>query len=149
MSLLLFCAALVGGALNAVAGGGSFVALPALLYSGVPAVAANATNTFALWPGTASSALAYRREIVTAKKWLAWLGVVSVAGALAGARLLVLTSDAGFLKLLPWLMLVAAVTFTIGERLTALFRQSGGRISPIAVLMQFVIAVYGGYFGGG
>jgi uncharacterized membrane protein YfcA len=81
-SVALFLAAVVGGALNAVAGGGSFIGLPALLLAGVPAVAANATTTFALWPATLSSALAYRREVAAARGWLRALGATSLVGGL-------------------------------------------------------------------
>jgi uncharacterized membrane protein YfcA len=154
LSLFLFFAAFVGGALNAVAGGGSFIALPALLYAGVPPVAANATTTFALWPGSLSSAVAYRREIKSLERWLATLGGVSVAGGLLGGMLLVRTSDAGFMRLLPWLMLLAALTFTVGGRLAARFRDqtrraAGPGLSLWALLLQLLIAAYGGYFGGG
>jgi uncharacterized membrane protein YfcA len=149
LGLFLLLAAVLGGALNAVAGGGSFIALPALLYAGVPAVAANATNTFALWPASLSSAWAYRREIAVTRKWLAALGAVSLVGGLIGGQLLVRTSDAGFLRLLPWLMLLAAVTFTFGDRVAARFRGPADRISPLALLLQLAIATYGGYFGGG
>src|SRR5262249_51751106 len=110
----LFIAAALGGALNSVAGGGSFITLPALIYGGIPAVAANATSTLALWPGSVASAVAYRREVTADRRWLATLGAVSIVGGLAGALLLVRTSDSSFLRLLPWLMLVAAATFTIG-----------------------------------
>src|SRR5688500_12119392 len=99
-------AAFVGGALNAVAGGGSFIALPALLLAGVPAVAANATTTMALWPGSMASALAYRREVAKTWPWLVRLGGVSLVGGLLGGLLLVRTSDGSFLRLFPWLMLV-------------------------------------------
>jgi uncharacterized protein len=153
LTIFLFAAAFVGGALNAVAGGGSFIALPALLYAGVGPVAANATTTFALWPGSVSSAIAYRREIKTLEGWLATLGGVSLAGGLVGGMLLVRTSDASFMRLLPWLMLLAAVTFTFGGRLASRFGRAshGGRphISSGALVLQFLIATYGGYFGGG
>lgn len=130
MSFFLFIAALVGGALNAVAGGGSFIALPALLYAGVPPVVANATNTLALWPGSISSAWAYRREIATRWKGMAALGGVSVAGGLLGGFLLVRTPDASFMRLLPWLMLLAAVTFTFGGKLTSRLRPDAARQHP-------------------
>ena len=143
--LFLFCAAVVGGALNAVAGGGSFIGLPALIYAGVPPVAANATNAFALLPGSLSSALAYRRELTTPARWLAVLLAVSVAGGLLGAVLLIRTSDTGFLRLLPWLMLLAAATFTFGRN----FRPSRQPQLAVVLLLQFLISIYGGYFGGG
>src|SRR2546425_8270089 len=102
--MILFCAAVVGGALNAVAGGGAFLILPALLYAGIPPVAANATTTLALWPASAASMVAYRRELTATREWLLVLGGISVVGGLAGAILLVRTSDSSFMRLLPWLM---------------------------------------------
>ena len=150
---LLFLAALLGGVLNSVAGGGSFLALPALLYAGVPPVVANATTTFALWPASLSSALAYRREIVARGRWLALLGAASVLGGLIGGFLLLHTSDTGFMRLLPWLMLAAAVTFTVGGNPASMLRRTRpaphGGFSAGALLLQFAIATYGGYFAGG
>lgn len=157
LASFLFVAAALGGALNAVAGGGSFLTLPALIYAGVPPVAANATSAMALWPGTMSAAWAYRREAAQVSRWLGRLVIVSLAGGLMGAVLLVRTSDSGFLRLLPWLMLVASVTFTFGGRVTQRFRQPGqgpfgalaGHPTAWALLLQLAIAIYGGYFGGG
>jgi hypothetical protein len=154
MPFLLFFAAAIGGALNAVAGGGSFLTLPALIVAGVPAVVANATSTLALWPASVSSTFAYRGDIRTSRRWMAVLGLTSVAGGLAGALLLVRTSDSSFLRLLPWLMLIAATTFTFGNKL----RRAGGRSADASryepgllavAIAQFFIATYGGYFGGG
>lgn len=168
--LFLFVVALAGGALNSVAGGGSFLALPALLSVGVPAVSANATTTLALVPGSLSSAIAYRREVGAARAWLLRLGAVSVLGGLIGGWLLIRTSDLKFLRLLPWLMLAAALTFTFGARIVTRLR---GRPQPLEeepsppasasaihegpktsvplwiLLFQLVVATYGGYFGGG
>jgi len=156
VSLFLFFAAFVGGALNAVAGGGSFIALPALILAGVPPVAANATTTLALWPGSISSAWAYRREIAAAGiRPFVGLGLVSLTGGLIGAELLLFTNDATFVRVLPWLMLLAAVTFTFGGRLTSALRRDGNRHEATsgypwwALALQLVIAIYGGYFGGG
>lgn len=155
MTIFLFFAAFVGGALNAVAGGGSFIALPALLYAGVPPVAANATTTLSLWPGSISSAWALRREIVAAgpKSFVA-LGLVSLLGGLMGAELLLGTSDTTFMRVLPWLMLVAAATFTFGGRLVRSLRGPGAAAPTAgypwwALALQLAIATYGGYFGGG
>ena len=153
MSAFLFLAAMIGGALNSVAGGGSFVTLPALLYSGVPPVMANATSTMALWPGSLSSAYAYRHDMKTERRYLVLLVGVSIVGGLIGALLLVRTSDTHFMQLLPWLMLLASVTFSFGGLATArLRRQPVGGVHHFAwwaVLLQFIISVYGGYFGGG
>jgi hypothetical protein len=157
--LYLFVVALFGGALNSVAGGGSFIGLPALLSVGVAPVAANATTTLAMWPGSLSSAIAYRQEIARARHWLMTLGVASMAGGLVGGWLLIRTSDQRFLQLLPWLMLAAAVTFTLGGRVAdRLLRRAKAETTDAAstrhvpawiVLFQFVVAIYGGYFGGG
>jgi uncharacterized protein len=156
VSFLLFLAAVAGGALNSVAGGGSFICLPALMLAGIPPVAANATTTMAMWPGSISSAWAYRRDIGAFDRPLMLLSAVSLAGGLLGGYLLVRTSDTSFLRLLPWLMLVAAITFTFAGRITSRFR--GGddgrpvRHRPLplwALALQLVIGTYGGYFGGG
>jgi len=144
--VLLFCAAAIGGALNAVAGGGSFLTLPALILAGVSPVTANATSTLALWPASLSSTFAYRADIKASRQWMVVLGLTSVAGGLAGALLLVRTSDSSFLRLLPWLMLTAAATFTFGSRLRRADWHPG---LAIVVVVQFFIATYGGYFGGG
>jgi uncharacterized protein len=166
VSLFLFLAAFVGGALNAVAGGGSFIGLPALIFAGVPAVSANATNTLALWPASASSAWAYRREVSATRSWIVSLGGASLAGGIIGGFLLLRTSDAAFVRLLPWLLLVAAVTFSFGGVIQHLVGEAiqhpAGAASQhstgaaqhataglAVVLLQFAISIYGGYFGGG
>ena len=158
MLFLLFIAAAFASAHNAVAGGGSFLTLPALLFAGVTPIVANATSTVVLWPGTLSSMFAYRRELAaTPRKWLALLSVASLVGGFVGAVLLVRTSDTSFMRLLPWLMLVAAVTFTFGGRLRrilpALPGRPADRARPAALILllvlQFVLSIYGGYFGGG
>jgi uncharacterized membrane protein YfcA len=157
-SFFLFGAALLGGALNAVAGGGSFIGVPALLSAGIAPVAANATTTLAMWPGSLSSAVAYRREIVRARHWLVTLGAASLIGGLVGGWLLIRTPDQRFLLLLPWLMLAASVTFTLGGRVADRLSKRRGAPGAAArstraplwiLLFQFVIAIYGGYFGGG
>jgi uncharacterized membrane protein YfcA len=151
--ILLVAAAVLGGALNAVAGGGSFLTLPALLSAGIAPVVANATSTLALWPGSVSSVVAYRADIRSSWRTLGELGVISVAGGLIGGLLLVRTSDTSFMRLLPWLMLLAAATFTFGGTLTARASRAhaadGVRFAWWALALQFAISVYGGYFGGG
>lgn len=134
-----------------MAGGGAFLALPTLMSIGVTPVRANATSTLAMWPGTVSSALAYRREIAASWRALLPLAAVSLLGGLVGAVILVRTSDSSFMRLLPWLMLLAAVTFTMGGKLTrhgGLTRLADG-VPWWAVAAQFAISLYGGYFGGG
>lgn len=166
--LWLFAVAALGGALNAVAGGGSFFTLPALIYVGVSPVSANATSTLAMWPGALASAVAYRREIAPIRHWLAALGGISLVGGWLGGELLVKTSDTRFLALLPWLMLAAVATFTFGGDVTAYLRRwpvgseaaegpIGSAVTPTRMSrppvwmigLQLGIAMYGGYFGGG
>lgn len=153
-AIFLFFAGALGGALNAVAGGGSFIAFPALLFSGVAPIAANATNTVALWAGTAASGGAYRKHLDISRRVMIPLAATSVVGALAGAYLLLHTPAQTFLRVLPWLMLGATLLFTFGSRLP---RGSGGSIQrdastsalTAAAFFELIVAVYGGYFGGG
>jgi uncharacterized membrane protein YfcA len=101
-------------------------------------------------PGSIASAVAYRRELEGRAAWLLPLGIVSLGGGLLGGVLLVRTSDTSFMRLLPWLMLLAAVTFTFGNRVrrTLSLERLHGNLWLIAMI-QFVISIYGGYFGGG
>lgn len=152
--IFLFVAGALGGALNAVAGGGSFIAFPALLFSGVAPIAANATNTVALWVGTTASGGAYRKHLDISRRVMIPLTVTSLIGGIAGAYLLLHTPAQTFLRVLPWLMLGATLLFVFGNRLS---RGTGGSIAhdasttalAVASLFELVVAVYGGYFGGG
>lgn len=148
--LLLFGAGLLAGALNAAAGGGSFVTIPALVLAGVPSVSANASSTVALLPGTLASAWAWREDLRPMEGVsLRTLLVVSLGGGLAGAVLLLFTSEQVFDGLLPWLMLVGTLAFAFGRPLGALLRRRV-RLGPGAVLAaQVLLSVYAGYFGGG
>ena len=152
--MFLFFAGVLGGALNSVAGGGSFIAFPALLFTGVPPIPANATNTIALWTGAAASGGAYRKRLDIPRRVLRPLLAASLVGGLAGAFLLLKTPAQTFMRVLPWLTLGATLLFAFGKKL------AGGRKSIIeheatgmalvgATLFQLVVAVYGGYFGGG
>ena len=155
--ILLFAAAVLGGSLNAVAGGGSFLTFPALVFVGIPPVAANATSTVALWPGGWASVAAYRRELVGHRRlFLVILAAVSVAGGLLGALLLLHTPQMTFVRLTPYLLLGATLLFAFGKQTAALTRRwssisgtSWRRTMVGAGVAQFVIAIYGGYFGGG
>jgi uncharacterized membrane protein YfcA len=149
-AVVLVAAASVAGAMNAMAGGGSFLTLPALVYAGVPPVAANATGTAALLPGYASSAYGFRRDIrPVAGIGVGRLAAVSLAGGLAGAALLLLTPDGVFRAVVPWLLLAATALFAFGGRLSAGLRRlgAGGRGATLAGLLA--VSVYGGYFNGG
>ncbi len=125
------------------------MSFPALVFAGLPPVAANASSTVALFPGAVTSMWAFRRDLVRVGgvPFGAMLAV-SIAGGLAGALLLLGTSDAAFRVVVPWLLLLASLTFAFGSRLGAALRRRM-RIGPLTVLpTQFVLAVYGGYFGG-
>jgi uncharacterized membrane protein YfcA len=146
---LLFLAAVMGGAINSVAGGGSFVSFPALLFAGVPPVPANATNTIALWPASLASAVAYRRELGEAPQGAWLLGIAAAIGGLVGSILLLKTKESTFVLLIPWLLLFATVLFSFGGQVAK--RLTRGRSAPLAVgvVAQLFISTYGGYFGGG
>src|SRR5215471_4467086 len=156
--LVLFVAAILGGALNSVAGGGSFITFPALFFSGVPPIQANATSTVALWPGSIASVSAYRREIAKQNRVLLLVLVsVSLIGGILGAVLLLRTSQSTFVKLIPYLLLLATVLFAVSPFITARLRKrsltkeshiSWIRLAGIS-LLRLIISIYGGYFGGG
>jgi uncharacterized protein len=152
--LFLFFAGALGGALNSVAGGGSFIAFPALLFTGVPPIPANATNTIALWTAAAASGGAYRKRLDVPRRVMIPLLAASLVGGLAGAFLLLKTPAQTFMRVLPWLTLGATLLFAFGRKL------AGSRKSVIeheastaalagATFFQLAVAVYGGYFGGG
>ncbi|HVB67478.1 MAG TPA: sulfite exporter TauE/SafE family protein [Acetobacteraceae bacterium] len=147
--LLLSCAGLLAGAMNALAGGGTFVTLPALIAAGVPSVQANASSTVALYPGGLASAWTYHERLgeVAGLQVRRLLGV-TLAGGLAGGVLLLCTPGAAFDLILPWLLLVATLALAFGRRVgVALRGRLGVRPGPV-LAMQFGLGVYGGYFGG-
>lgn len=153
---VLVAVAATGGALNSVAGGGTFLAFPALLLTGVPAVSANATCTFALWPGTVASAYAYRRDVDAPRRLIWLLALTSVVGGALGAFLLLHTPNDAFEKLIPPLLLFASVIFTFSGWINRQLRQrwtSPQALHPATLcasaLIQFAISIYGGYFGAG
>jgi len=135
--------------MNAAAGGGSFVSLPALVWVGVPALAANISSTIALWPAGLASAWAFREDFRPFNEVsLPALTIASLIGGGVGALLLLLTPQSAFDVVIPWLLLVATLTFAFGHRLGPALRRRL-RIGPVTlILVQFVLAVYGGYFGG-
>lgn len=146
---LLAGAGLLGGAMNALAGGGSFVTLPAMIAAGVPSVNANASSTVALYPGGAASAWVYRDGLrpiggVSIGVMLA----VMLAGGLIGSLLLLWTPSSAFDHMLPWLLLIATLTMIFAPRL-APWLHSHVRIGPKPVLgLQLLLGIYAGFFGG-
>ena len=150
MEIILLTAAFLAGAMNAVAGGGSFLTLPALIYAGVPPVAANATGTVALLPGYASGVYGYRHDLAPVGTiGLPLLSVVSLAGGLAGAGLLLVTPDSVFRNIVPWLLLIATGLFAFGNMLAQRLRRLGLHGDGAMLGTLFAVSVYGGYFNGG
>jgi uncharacterized membrane protein YfcA len=164
---LLFGAAFVGGAVNSVAGGGTLLTFPALLWARQLEIVANATSTVALWPGALSSFWGYREELRSGWGEIAVLAIPSFVGGVLGAVLLVRTDNATFAAIVPWLILLATLLFLAQRPLTEWQRRRAARLagddppelqapsSPGAwrwatVLgFQFLVGVYGGYFGAG
>lgn len=141
--------------MNALAGGGTLLTFPALLLVGVPAIQANATSTIALLPGAASSMAGYRREVSTHRQWLKSLLVPSLAGGAVGSVLLLLTPERTFRNLAPFLVLFATLLFLF-QIVSSRKAEEGGELHgprgprwAAASLLQFAVAVYGGYFGAG
>jgi len=153
-AIFLCAAGALGGAINAVAGGGSFVAFPALLFTGVPAVAANATNTLSLWVGVTASGGAYWKRLKISRRVLIPLVATSIVGGIAGAILLIHTPAQTFLKVLPWMLLGATLLFAFGKHFTrrvtsGLSQDSSNAALTGASIFEFFVSIYGGYFGGG
>jgi len=156
--LFLFLAAGIAGTLNALAGGGSFISFPALLFMRVPPVQANVTNTVALWPGLAASAIAYIKRLDAPLRLLIPLLVTSVAGGWAGALLLLETPQRTFLHFVPWLILSGTLLFAFGNRIRTIagssavvddLRKISWRAITVSSFVELLVAVYGGYFGAG
>jgi uncharacterized protein len=147
--VLLIAAALGAGLLNSVAGGGSFLTFPALVFTGVPSIVANATSTVALFPGALASAWAYRQEFKSFDKIpLKPALIVSIAGGIVGALLLLFTSQKTFDVVIPWLLLAATLTFALGPRVMRKFKQQSWMGQKTLIIFQFFVGIYGGYFGG-
>jgi hypothetical protein len=134
--------------LNSVAGGGSFLSFPALVFAGVPPISANATNNAALWAGTIGSARGYRQEAREYRSLLLPVLVASAVGSLIGASLLLLTPQGLFVRLIPWLLLFATLLFTVSPLLKRRTERAP-RHTPWQIAAQFAVAIYGGYFGAG
>ncbi|WP_160776745.1 sulfite exporter TauE/SafE family protein [Stappia sediminis] len=149
---MIVCAGLLCGALNAIAGGGTFVTLPVLVWLGIPPVVANATATTMAVPGYFASVWAYRHDIrAEGTLPLGSIFVVAAIGGVLGAALLVVTSPDAFLALVPWLLLTATLLFASAPRLQRLSEASGIgiRSAGVAAIVLLLVATYGGYFNGG
>jgi uncharacterized membrane protein YfcA len=153
-------AAAVGGMINSIAGGGTLLTFPALIWLGVPSIVANATSTVALWPGLLSSMWGYRQVLAGVRRWVAYFAAPSFVGGLTGALLLLVTPAERFDAAVPWLVWGASLLFLLQQRMVAASRRHGERPGPISdpvatapsagfFVYQFVVGVYGGYFGAG
>jgi uncharacterized membrane protein YfcA len=152
----LFLAGLIGGMVNAIAGGGSFITFPALMAAGVPPIAANATNTFASSAGYLSGAAGFRRELWAHRHQLPRVAVSALIGGGLGAWLLLQTPENTFSRAIPWLLLLATVLLVWGDPLqAALRRRFQGKQSLSALggvllaLLLLMVCTYGGFFNAG
>jgi uncharacterized membrane protein YfcA len=160
---LVVLAAMVAGAMNSIAGGGTLLTFPALVALGIPPINANATSTVALWPGALGSMWGYRGELGGARPWALGFAVPSLMGGAVGAWLLLRTPPERFAAIVPWLVLGATVLFMTQRPLVRWLRRRAAEESPTAsdaeltsrwpptaiLAYQFLVAVYGGYFGAG
>ena len=151
----LAAAALAAGAINAVAGGGTLITFPTLLFFRTPPIIANATSTLALLLGTAGSVFGYRQHVGPIKQWLWRFTPVSVLGGLIGSALLTHTTDKAFARLVPFLILFATIIFLAQGFFRRLASFEGQAMAErkrhvwAAILFQFLVSIYGGYFGAG
>jgi uncharacterized membrane protein YfcA len=171
-AFILFGTAIIAGVLNSVAGGGSFVTFPTLLMTGMAPIPANATNTLALWPGTVTSAAAYRSQLSKLKALLLPLGTCSLIGGVAGAWVLLHTPPDTFMRMVPWLMLLATTLLAFSNQASDWIRKAvssaakgnastasdnqeasvglpSKRVVMLGMLVQIVVATYIGFFGAG
>lgn len=149
-SLFALLAGIVGGAMNALAGGGTFATLPALIALGLPSNIANATSNFALLPGACSSAWVYRHELRPLGGVGVWtLAIITFFGGLAGGILLVVTPTQVFDVIVPWLLLFALLVMMFGVRASQWLHARVTIGARTLVVAQVLLGIYGGYFGGG
>lgn len=144
--IVITVAAFFAGILNALAGGGSFLTFPALIFAGVPPVAANATSTLAVFPGYLGSAVGFKDDIAKVpRSTVIRYVIIALIGGLLGSLILLSTSDRVFSSIVPWLLLLATLLFAFGDALRA--RLAKAELPEKTALM--VVSIYGGYFNGG
>ena len=150
-ALALLAAGLVGGAANALAGGGTFFTFPALMAIGLPPTAASATSTFSLWGGRVAAVLPQWRVIDVRQPMVRNRILIALAGGATGALLLLSTAERAFLFIVPWLLAFATVMFIFSRQIGGWLRRLLGRRAHAGLqhLLEFLFAVYGGYFGAG
>lgn len=148
--VLLSVASLAAGALNAIAGGGSFLTFPALVYTGMAPIPANATSAVAVFPGYLSGTLGFVKELKSfGLKPLLMLVLLSILGGVLGAVLLLVTPSDVFSAIVPYLLLFATALFAFGDRLTLYIAQKGKEIKSNNPWLTLLTCTYGGYFNGG
>ncbi len=144
--IAIFLAGAFAGAMNAVAGGGTLLSFPVLLWLGRDPIVANASNAVALWPGSMASAIGFRRELAAAPRLLRWLLPPSIVGGALGGYLLLQTPTRLFSALVPFLILGATLLIALKRPLLAM--RGTGVPHPVGLsLVQLLVAIYGGYFG--
>lgn len=154
--LFLFFAGFFGGVLNSIAGGGSFITFPALIFVGIPPIMANATNTFASCAGYMSGTYAFRKEIAQHKDALPRIITISLIGGILGAWLLLKTPESVFREAIPWLLLFATLLFIFGGQINTVLKQHTSRHrhassigAALLVLILLGVSTYGGFFNAG
>jgi hypothetical protein len=167
-AVIVFLSGFAAGAINSVAGGGTLVSFPALVWIGIDPKVANVTSTVALWPGSLGGMVGFRRELAGSRRWMILLAGPSILGGLVGALLLLRTDAGTFARMVPFLILFATLLFAAGEPISRRLRRAGEqKENPVekensveggtesrawwigAAIFQFGVAVYGGYFGAG
>jgi uncharacterized membrane protein YfcA len=148
--LLILAAAFCAGVLNTIAGGGTFLTFPALVFIGVPPVMANATSAVAVLPGYLGGAIGFREELMRFdKRQLMKLVGITFAGGLIGALLLLVSSNKTFSIVVPFLLLAATMAFLFGDRVRAWAARKSRAVTPFGAGGLFLVSLYGGYFNGG
>jgi uncharacterized membrane protein YfcA len=148
--LLLIAAAFLAGGVNSIAGGGSFLTFPALVYAGIPVVSANATSAVAVFPGYFGGVVGFRAELATCDRAMLWrMTALSLAGGMVGSLLLLITSNQIFQSVVPWLLLFATAAFAAGDRFVAWSKANDLHFGRFLNIGVFLVSVYGGYFNGG
>ena len=148
--LLVLCAAFFAGVLNTIAGGGTFLTFPALVFVGIPPIIANATSTVAVFPGYLGGALGFRDELRKFdKRLLLKILAVTFIGSLIGSLLLLVSSNDAFSFVVPFLLLAATLAFLFGDKIRLWAANRSANVTPFGTLGLLAVSIYGGYFNGG
>lgn len=148
--LILIAAGLCAGGLNAIAGGGTFISFPALVWTGIPPIMANATATLTALPGYCASAWSFRKDLMSeGTANLKRIVIIASIGGVIGALLLLATSDQVFSGIVPYLLMLATIMFAFGQKIIGRFSGSAGLGLMASTIVMLVVSIYGGYFNGG